>query len=201
MAAAAVSQQRYASPSHPPPTILITQQPAERPPLDLLYPASRGEYPLSAGLPCLALAVTKQTPHTSFRSTPPSPSTFRLPAPALSISRLYALTRVYHVPSQNVVVLTSPNHHDGTRVRRLMDPVLLHPAVHPAVVQIMPFLTRVSEFTDVDVAGPTGRLLESTLDLWPLLNPYMNIWNPAVMRYIHEFKGCLPPFWYKPDRV
>lgn len=194
----AVASQCYASPPHPPPTILLTQQPADRPPLDLLYPTSRGEYPLSAGLPCLALAVTKQTPQTSFRSTPPSPSTFRLPPPALSLSRQYALTRVYHLASQSIVALTSPSpSHHGTRVRRLMDPVLLHPAIHPAVVQIMPFLTRVSEFTDVDVAGPLGRLLESTLDLWPLLNPYMNIWNPAVMRYIAEFKGCIPPFWYK----
>ncbi|KAL1410811.1 hypothetical protein Q8F55_001754 [Vanrija albida] len=189
------SAQRYASPPHPPPTVLITQQPAERPPLDLLYPASRGEYPLSAGLPCLALAVTKQTPQASFRSTPPSPSTFRLPVPALSIARVYALSRVYH-PTSGSVVVASPAQY-GTRVRRLMDPLLLHPAVHPAVVRIMPFLTRVSEFTDVDVAGPLGRLLESTLDLWPLLNPYMNVWNPAVMRYIHEFAGCLPPFWYK----
>ncbi|WOO78244.1 uncharacterized protein LOC62_02G001794 [Vanrija pseudolonga] len=145
-----------------------------------LYPT--GEYPVSAGLP--AIAVPWFGSHNDYR----------FPLCCILTSKFHKV-RLYDAALKRIVVVKPKvKPAEGQRTRSLIPGMLGHPALHPSVGMHIPFLINSSGLSDLTPRAEQallGKLMTSTL------NERLDLANPEVRAYVESVDGDLAPLYYR----
>ncbi|KAL1410806.1 hypothetical protein Q8F55_001749 [Vanrija albida] len=168
-----------------PPTMsgLYPRAAKETPAIDVLYPPKGGaSYPVAAGLPESARGLLSGSVDDIVERQPD-----------FYLASHYASTRIYNKITRRVVVGGAPPIPPARR-RRPFPVVLVHPALLPGAVDKIPFLHPI----DLNrIAPPVYRLLDATNRIANVVNENLALGSPEVQKYLSEFDGDLPPFFFR----
>lgn len=164
-------------------SVLYPRAAKDTPDIDVLYPPKGGaSYPVAAGLP-----------ESARKLLPGSIDDIVEGQPNFYLASHYASTRIFNKITRRVVVGGAPPIPPARR-RRPFPVVLVHPALLPGAVEKIPF------FTPVDLSRippPVYRLLDATNRIANVVNENLALGSPEVQKYLYEFDGDLPPFFFK----